>query len=257
MNQISKVFLACACSLSGLTTQAQDQTVWSNDFSNASQPLNTVGRGVCRVNDGVFHSRSAYALFGNPEWKDYTLSFKARAPKDAEQVQIWAGFRTHNRFDRYVIGIKGGLQDDLYLMRTGYMGTDEFMGVRPLGFHPVPGEWYKVKVEVCGNRIRVFVNDEKLPHIDLEDKNYKDIEITDIMKTMDNRYVIDTQTLIDNGFHVPVPKEAEMHIGIAQEEAQEGAAAEAYELKKFDPEDFDREEESEETTDETADKMTE
>ena len=46
MNQISKVFLACACSLSGLTTQAQDQTVWSNDFSNASQPLNTVGRGV-------------------------------------------------------------------------------------------------------------------------------------------------------------------------------------------------------------------
>ena len=171
MNQISKVFLACACSLSGLTTQAQDQTVWSNDFSNASQPLNTVGRGVCRVNDGVFHSRSAYALFGNPEWKDYTLSFKARAPKDAEQVQIWAGFRTHNRFDRYVVGIKGGLQDDLYLMRTGYMGTDEFMGVRPLGFHPVPGEWYKVKVEVCGNRIRVFVNDEKLPHIDLEDKN--------------------------------------------------------------------------------------
>ena len=130
-----------------------------------------VGRGVCRVNDGVFHSRSAYALFGNPEWKDYTLSFKARAPKDAEQVQIWAGFRTHNRFDRYVVGIKGGLQDDLYLMRTGYMGTDEFMGVRPLGFHPVPGEWYKVKVEVCGNRIRVFVNDEKLPHIDLEDKN--------------------------------------------------------------------------------------
>lgn len=42
MKQISKVFLACACSLSGLTTQAQDQTVWSNDFSNASQPLNMV-----------------------------------------------------------------------------------------------------------------------------------------------------------------------------------------------------------------------
>jgi len=26
---------------------------------------------------------------------------------------------------------------------------------------------------LCGNRIRVFVNDEKLPHIDLEDKNSK------------------------------------------------------------------------------------
>ena len=59
------------------------------------------------------------------------------------------------------------MQDDLYLMRTGYMGTDEFMGVRPLGFHPVPGEWYRMKAEVCGNRIRVFLNDEKHPRIDL------------------------------------------------------------------------------------------
>lgn len=72
--------------------------------------------------------------------------------------------------------------------------------------------------------------------IDLEDKNYRDIEITDIMKTMDNRYVIDTQTLIDNGFHVPVPKEAEMRIGIAQEEAEEGAAAEEWKAEKFDTE---------------------
>ncbi len=45
------------------------------------------------------------------------------------------------------------------------------MGVRPLGFHPVPGEWYRMKVEVCGNRIRVFLNDEKHPRIDLIDKN--------------------------------------------------------------------------------------
>ncbi len=72
--------------------------------------------------------------------------------------------------------------------------------------------------------------------IDLEDKNYKDIEITDIMKTMDNRYVIDTQTLIDNGFHVPVPKEAEMHIGIAQEEAEKGAVAEEWKAEEFDTE---------------------
>lgn len=60
--------------------------------------------------------------------------------------------------------------------------------------------------------------------IDLGDKNYKDIEITDIMKTMDNRNVIDTQTLLDNGFQVKVPREAELQIGIAQEEASEGAS---------------------------------
>ena len=50
--------------------------------------------------------------------------------------------------------------------------------------------------------------------------------MTDIMKTMDNRYVIDTQTLIDNGFSVPVKQEAEMQIGIAQEESEEAGTEE-------------------------------
>ncbi len=171
MNRISKVFLACACSAFCMNGQAQDNASWTNDFSNAGETLKVVGRGTCSIADNVFRSKGSYALFGNPEWKNYSFSFKARAPKNAEQVQIWASFRNYNRFDRYVVGIKGGLQDDLYLMRTGYMGTDEFMGVRPLGFHPVPGEWYQVKVEVCGNRIRIFLNDEKQPRIDLVDKN--------------------------------------------------------------------------------------
>ena len=171
MNRISKVFLACACSVFCMNGQAQSNATWTNDFSNAGETLKVVGRGTCSIADNVFRSKGAYAVFGHPEWKNYSFSFKARAPKNAEQVQIWASFRNYNRFDRYVVGIKGGLQDDLYLMRTGYMGTDEFMGVRPLGFHPVPGEWYRVKVEVCGNRIRIFLNDEKQPHIDLVDKN--------------------------------------------------------------------------------------
>jgi len=145
--------------------------MYHNDFSDGSVKLNVVGRGSCSIAGGVLKSQGSYATFGNPQWKDYEMSFQARAPKDAGQVQIWAGFRTYNRFDRYVVGIKGGLLDDVYLMRTGYMGMDEFMGVRPLGFHPVPGEWYKLRVQVVGNRIRVFVGDSKEPHIDIEDKN--------------------------------------------------------------------------------------
>ena len=141
------------------------------DFSDPDEKLTTVGRGKTYISDGVLKSQGNYALFGDSEWKNYTLSFKARAPKTADQVQIWAGFRTRNRFDRYVLGIKGGLQDDVYLMRTGYMGTDELMGIRPLGFHPQPGEWIDVKVEVCGKRMRVFINNSKLPYIDVEDKN--------------------------------------------------------------------------------------
>ncbi len=143
----------------------------SENFSDSRSTLTTVGRGQCTVKGGSLFAKDAYALFGKPEWKDYTMTFKARTPKEEDQVQIWAGFRSHNRFDRYVLGIKGGLQDDVYLMRTGYMGTDEFMAVRPLGFHPEPGQWIDVKVEVCGQRIRVFLNNNPVPYIDLEDKN--------------------------------------------------------------------------------------
>lgn len=174
MNKVNRTLLAAAFGLSCLTMQGQDISSVRReffDFSDSTEHLTTIGRGSCHIHNGTFHSKGAYAVFGSPELKNYTFSFKARAPKEVEQVQIWAGFRTHNRFDRYVVGIKGGLQDDLYLMRTGYMGTDEFMGVRPLGFHPVPGEWYKIRVEVCEGRIRVFVGDEGLPRIDVTDTN--------------------------------------------------------------------------------------
>ena len=57
--------------------------------------------------------------------------------------------------------------------------------------------------------------------IDLSSREYRNVEVADIMKTMDNRYVFDTQTLIDNGFPVQEKQEAEMQVGIAQEEAEE------------------------------------
>lgn len=144
---------------------------YRNSFSDSNEKLNIIGRGECVISGGVFRSRRSYASFGDSMLVNYSFSFDARAPKNAEQVQIWAGFRANNRFDRYVIGMKGGLQDDLYLMRLGYMGTDEFLGVRPLGFHPEPGEWYGLKIEVCGQRIRVFVNGEKKPRMDVTDRN--------------------------------------------------------------------------------------
>lgn len=53
--------------------------------------------------------------------------------------------------------------------------------------------------------------------MDLAEKQFADLEITDIMKTMDNRYIIDTQTLRENGIYVPEEEEAELQTGIAEE----------------------------------------
>lgn len=160
-----------AFAIGAFVNNAYANGVYEENFSNSGSSLSVVGRGHCVIEDGVFKSKDSYASFGDKSMKDYRVTFKARAPKDADQVQIWAGFRAHNRFDRYVIGLKGGLQDDIYLSRMGYMGADELLDFSGLDFHPEPGKWYEFKIEVCGNRIRVFLNNEKLPRIDVIDTN--------------------------------------------------------------------------------------
>ncbi|HKC37025.1 MAG TPA: glycoside hydrolase family 2 TIM barrel-domain containing protein, partial [Chitinophagaceae bacterium] len=121
--------------------------------------------------DGVLKTKDAYTSFGKQEWNNYEIRFRARTPLAEKEVQIWAGFREYNRDDRYIIGFRGGIQNNLYLSRLGYMGTDEFLALRPLDFHPEPGAWYNFHIQVCGDRIRVFLNDEALPRIDIKDKN--------------------------------------------------------------------------------------
>lgn len=86
MNRISKAFLACTYGLFCLGIQAQNHTTWTN--SNTGETLKVVGRGTYSIADNVFRSKGSYALFGNPKWTNYSFSFKARAPKNAEQMQI-------------------------------------------------------------------------------------------------------------------------------------------------------------------------
>lgn len=133
--------------------------------------LEKIGRGVCEVKGNLLKTQGAYVLFGENNWKNYEITFRARTPKNESQVQIWSGFRAANRNDRYVIGFRGGLQNDIFLARMGYMGADEFLDRKSLNFNPQPGEWYSFKIDVCQNRIRIFINNESIPRIDLVDTN--------------------------------------------------------------------------------------
>ena len=74
MKKLYATFLIIACTLVSLPCNAQAE--WKNDFSKQGETLKTVGRGKCAVTDGVFRSVDAYSCFGNPEWKNYTMSFK-------------------------------------------------------------------------------------------------------------------------------------------------------------------------------------
>lgn len=142
-------------------------------FKDGIHPDNEGAGIMARFMADYLKKNPACALveYGDKDMKNYQFSFEARNRAEAGQVQIWAAFRQANKYDRYVLGIKGGLLDEVFLMRQGYMGADELMAVRPLAFHPKEGEWLRAKVEAVGNRIRVFIGDEPLPYIDITDKN--------------------------------------------------------------------------------------
>ncbi|HTJ11780.1 MAG TPA: glycoside hydrolase family 2 TIM barrel-domain containing protein [Dinghuibacter sp.] len=131
-----------------------------------------IGRGECAIADGVLKAKNAYACYGDTAAKDYQFTFEAMSPAatlPAGDIHICAGFRARTRDDRYVFGLKGGSFNALYLERLGFMGADDYLALRPLAFTVKPNTWYRFRVTVAGDRIRIYLNDEKLPRIDVRD----------------------------------------------------------------------------------------
>ncbi|MNJ95601.1 Beta-glucuronidase [compost metagenome] len=152
---------------------AQSKVDLTDKFDNPKNKLEKIGKGLLKVENGVLKSKDAYAAFGEADMVHYEFSFKARTPETEKEVQIWSGFRASSRNDRYILGLRGGIQNDLYLARLGYMGADDHLALRHLDFPLTPGKWYDIKVQVVGNRIKVFLNNETLPWIDVQDPNAK------------------------------------------------------------------------------------
>jgi len=156
--------------LFSINSYAQDKFKLVENFDNPAAKYEKIGRGETGIANSTLTTKDAYLTFGENTWANYEIDFKARVPRTAEQVQICAGFRAANRDDRYIVMLKGGIQKDLYLARLGYMGSDDFLALRELDFQPAPGKWYNFKIEVAGNRIRVYLNNESMPRIDVVDK---------------------------------------------------------------------------------------
>src|SRR6056297_1989319 len=149
----------------------QQADIADHNYISDNAPFTKIGKGVCHIENDILISRNAYARFGNGTWENYRFSFEARVPETEEQVQIWFSFREQGRNERYLVGLKGGLQNDLEIGRMGLMGDDAFLGIRNLDFSPALDTWYTITIEVCKNRIRVFLNNEDKPRIDVTDQN--------------------------------------------------------------------------------------
>ena len=103
---------------------------------------------------------------------DCEMSFRARMPADAAQVEIWGAIRIKDRNDRYVFGLRGGSEPEITLARYAPDNNSKFLGFAPLlDAPPKPGDWYTVRVAVIGKHFYVFLNDETVPRINIEDKD--------------------------------------------------------------------------------------
>lgn len=182
-NPIGAVKIAAAVALLGASagTSLADQENRTADGAPAvmlrddfvkldGQVWKKTGRGEAGIHGGVLRVKDCFLMAGGEEWKDYEMRFRARAPESAEQVQIWSGFRCRDRDNRYALGMRGGNHDDLYLAWYSPEGNDEFLAIEPLEFHPEPGTWYDFRVVVRGPEIRVYLNDEPMPRINVTHK---------------------------------------------------------------------------------------
>lgn len=128
----------------------------------------TIGRGSPQVSAYSVTLQDGF-IMTKESWGDCEFAFSARAPQNASQVQIWAGIHVRDRDSRYVFGLRGGDDNDVYLARYGPDGEGEFLGVAPLDFRPQPGTWYDLRAVARGNRFQIYVNNESLPRINVID----------------------------------------------------------------------------------------
>ncbi len=168
-SQFNYLFVLLLFSFGLTKANAQIKISSKDNFENIG--FTKIGKGECSLSNGTLVSRDAYASFGNADWENYRMTFEARVPKTEEQVQIWFSFREQGRNERYLVGFKGGLQNDIEIGRMGLMGDDAFLGIRNLDFEPALDQWYTFTIEVCKNRIRIFLNNQDKPIIDVIDEN--------------------------------------------------------------------------------------
>lgn len=139
---------------------------FSNKFSANSisgGEWQTYDRGSFSIEDGVLTVTDGWVTDSTVSMENLALEFSARSPEDALQVQIWAGFRHYSRDYRYVVALRGGNNNDIYLARIGAEGYDKMLALCPLSFSPIPGVWYRLRIVCAGTTIAVYLGEDETP----------------------------------------------------------------------------------------------
>lgn len=143
------------------------QTLYAHDFTQGAEGWRVV-RGDWQVVDGSYRQSSmgvdVRSVAGDINWRDYTLSLRARKLGGAEGFLIMFRVRDDNNWYWWNLGGWGN---------TKHAVERSLGGGKSIVSNEVPGSietgrWYDIRIEVQGSRIRCYL-DGKLVH-DFEDE---------------------------------------------------------------------------------------
>lgn len=131
-----------------------DKVLFASDFSKGLEGWKTT-RGKWAVVDGALRQTSndddARAIVGDPSWNDYTLTLKARKISGNEGFLILFGLPDERFKSWWNVG--------------GWGNTVNALEVPGLAAERLPGKietgrWYDIKVELSGNTVRVYLDNQ-------------------------------------------------------------------------------------------------
>ncbi|MBM4151984.1 MAG: hypothetical protein FJ220_00480, partial [Kiritimatiellaceae bacterium] len=128
-----------------------------------------VDRGELSVKEGILTMKDCNIYAGEIFWENYEMEFKARAPETESDVRIFSSFRYNDDKSRFIFGLRGGNNNDLFLARMGADNHSELLAIEPLDFKPQPGVWYTFRIQLEESSIQIFLNDEPKPRLKLSD----------------------------------------------------------------------------------------
>jgi len=133
------------------------ETLWSADLGRGTEGWKLLG-GDWKVEEGALRQshrgENIRALAGDPSWKDYTLSLKARKLGGAEGFLILFRVGDENQKSWWNLGGWGNTRHAIEM--GGEVG-------RSVPGRIETGRWYDIRVELQGSRIRCYL-DGQLVH---------------------------------------------------------------------------------------------
>ncbi|NLY43956.1 MAG: DUF1080 domain-containing protein [Clostridiaceae bacterium] len=140
-------------------TKNTGEVLFSDDFSIGTDKW-AVYKGNWQVQNGVYRQTSTdtdcRSTAGNTDWNNYTLTLKAKKNAGNEGFLIMFGVKDSNNYYWWNLG---GWGNTRHAIEKAVGGSKSVIAEANSGKIET-NRWYDIKIEVSGNRIRCYLDDE-------------------------------------------------------------------------------------------------